>query len=336
LAKKKSKRRQQVTLSDSPWAGLEAGEVDTRRVDAKAKWNFFWAVMPRADAALVLQLQNLPKPVPVLPKLKNLEIQFQTLPGGPILYIRLKDNSHLELFETLCRDVVAAGEQAETEPEALDRTIGRTFRWHYLLRGGRAEVLTEEAQKGLIGELEILRLLVEEIGPKAALSSWTGPSGAPKDFELKSDCIEVKARRGASQPYVKISNEHQLADVPDRRLWLAVLAVDKVQRPHGHTLTEIIEAISRQIESVEPSAVLDWDFHLADAGYDADHDYSPWRWIVSDPEFHAVKVGFPRIAAPVPLGVSGLTYSISLSACAAFLTETASVKSIVFGKTRGE
>jgi Putative PD-(D/E)XK family member, (DUF4420) len=319
-----------VTLNDSPWAGLEAGKVDTRRVDAKAKWHFFWAVMPRADAALVLQLQNLPRPIPDLPKLKNLEIRFQTLPGGPILYIRLKDNSHLELFEALCRDVVAAGEKAETEPEALDRAIGRTFRWHYLLRGGRSEVMSEEAQKGLIGELEIFKLIVSMLGPKAALAAWMGPSGAPKDFELKSDCIEVKARRGASQPYVKISNEHQLADVADRQLWLAVLAVDKVQRPHGNTLSEIIAEVTHHVESVDPSITLDLDFHLADAGYDSNHDYTPWRWIVSAPEFHAVKEGFPRIASPVPLGISGLTYSISLSACSPYLMETTLVKSIVF------
>ena len=50
---------------------------------------------------------------------------------------------------------------------------------------------------------------------------------------------------------------------------------------------------------------MDWDLHLADAGYDVLHDYSAWRWIVSAPEFHAVTEGFPRIAAPVPLGVSG-------------------------------
>ena len=50
---------------------------------------------------------------------------------------------------------------------------------------------------------------------------------------------------------------------------------------------------------------MDRDLHLADAGHDMLHDYSAWRWIVSSPEFHAVAEGFPRIAAPVPLGVAG-------------------------------
>jgi len=315
-----------VIPNDTPWSGLEAGKVDTRRVAASAKWNWFWAVMPRADIALVLQLADLPKPAPDLPKLRNLEIRFQTLPGGPILYIRLKDNAQLELFETLCRDVMAAGELAETETEALDRSIGRTFRWHYLLRGGKLEVLSEEAQKGLIGEIEVLKLLIANLGPKPALAAWTGPSRAPKDFELKADCIEVKARRGASQPFVKITNEHQLADVPDRRLWLAVLAVDKVQPPHGKTLTEYVSEVTEILERTEPSAIMDWDLHLADGGCDLVHDYSAWRWIVSAPEFHTVSEGFPRVVAPVPLGVSGVSYALALSACTPFRTDWGDVQ----------
>lgn len=312
--------------SDTPWSGLEVGKTDTRRVSASARWNWFWAVMPRADVALVLQLNELPKPAPDLPKLRNLEIRFQTLPGGPILYIRLKDSAQLELFETLCRDVMAAGGLAETEPEALERAIGRTFRWHYLLRGGKPEVLSEEAQKGLIGEIEVLKLLIAALGARPALSAWTGPSGAPKDFELRSDCIEVKARRGASQPFVRITSEHQLADVPERRLWLGVLAVDKVQPPHGRTLTERVDEVTDLLERTEPSAIMDWDLHLADAGYDALHDYAHWRWIVSTPEFHAVTDGFPRIAAPVPLGVAGVTYALALSACTPFRTDWEEVR----------
>ncbi|CAI9414973.1 hypothetical protein ANOBCDAF_03345 [Pleomorphomonas sp. T1.2MG-36] len=311
--------------SDTPWSGLEAGQTDTRRVSVAARWNWFWAVMPRADATLVLQLSQLPDPPLDLPRLGNLEIRFQTLPGGPILYIRLRDRAQIELFETFCRDLMAAAEPAPTEREALERAIGRSFRWHYLLRGGKSEVLSEEAQKGLIGEIEVLQLLIAELGPKAALAAWTGPSGAPKDFEFEADCIEVKARRGASQPFVKISSEFQLADVAGHHLWLAVLAIDRVQLPHGRTLTDIVAEVTGVLERVEPSAIMQWDLHLADAGYDAMHDYSAWRWIASVPEFHSVSDGFPRIAGPVPLGVSDVTYAIALSACSPFRSDWASV-----------
>ena len=318
--------------SNSPWAGLEVGRVDTRRVDANARWNFFWAVMPQLDVALVLQLERLPDPTPTLPRLSNLEIRFQTLPGGPIFYIRLKDSAQIELFETLCRDVVATAELAATVPDALERAIARTFRWHYLLRGGVGDALSEEAQKGLIGEIEILKRLVDGLGASAALDAWTGPSGAPKDFELARDCIEVKARRLAAQPFVRINNEFQLSDVPERRLWLAVLAIDKVQKPHGLTLCERVAEITRVLEKHAPDAILEWNLHLVDAGFDPEHDYSRWRWTVDDPVFHLVTQAFPRLCAPVPLGVSNVSHALSLDACASFRTPWERVRTHLFAK----
>ena len=316
--------------SDTPWSGLEVGKIDTRRVDAHGKWDLFWAVMPRADAALVLQLSALPSPLPDLPKLQNLDVSFQTLPGGPILFVRLRDSSQLGLFETLCRDVVAAAGEATTEAEALDRVIGRTFRWHRLLRGGGLNVLSPEEQKGLIGELRVLSWLMEGLGAKAAVASWTGPSGAPKDFELPGDCIEVKARRTAAQPHVKISNEFQLADVADHRLWLAVIAVDRVQPPLGQSLSGLVDDLSARILASNPGALMDWELHLADAGYDPSHSYDQWRWVSSDPQYHRVVDGFPRIASPVPQGVSSVSYSLALSAIAPFAVTSGAVGNCTF------
>ena len=128
------------------------------------------------------QLASLPSPLPDLPKLQNLDMAFQTLPGGPILFVRLRDSSQLALFETLCRDIVAATADATTETEALERSTGRTFRWHRLLRGGTLDVLSPEEQKGTVGELHVLRWLISGLGAKAAVAAWTGPSGAPERF----------------------------------------------------------------------------------------------------------------------------------------------------------
>ena len=190
-------------LTDTPWNALGQGGIDSRRVDHAGKWNFFWAIMPREDPALALVLRAPPVPAPKLPKLRSLETGLATLTSGPTFYLRLKDHAQLELFETLCRDVVGWAEQASSEADALTRAIGRTCRWHNLLRGGRGDGLTEEEQKGLIGEMAVLEWLSSVIGPRAAITAWTGPMGSPKDFELHGHCIEVKARRTAAQPYVQ-------------------------------------------------------------------------------------------------------------------------------------
>ena len=99
-----------------------------------------------------------------------------------------------------------------------------------------------------------------------------------------------------------------------------------MQPPHGRTLTGYVAEVTELLERTEPSAIIDWDLHLADAGFDILHDYSAWRWIVSAPDFHAVTGDFPRIAAPVPLGLSAVSYALALSACTPFRTEWATVR----------
>ena len=322
-------------MHDTPWSNLAIGKTDTRRVSASAKWNWFWAVLPYNSVALVMKLSHCPASLE-LPALQNLDISFRTLSDGPIFCIRLRNGKHLELFETLCRDIVAAGELEETEEDALNIAIKRTYRWHYLLRSGKLDCLTEEEQKGLVGEIEFLKLLINSLGATEALQSWMGPTGAPKDFELAADCIEVKARRSASKPTVKITNEHQLADVSGHRLWLSVISVDRVSGYQGKTLTEIVNEVTALIESADPALVVGWEIKLSDAGYDAQHDYSAWRWAVSAPDFYFVGEGFPRITTPVSPGVTGVSYSLELSACSPFRSSWSSLHAMLTGGNSDE
>lgn len=319
-------------LTDTPWAGLIAGKVDTRRIDANGKWNFFWAVMPPSDPALVLKLADMPSSPPSLPKLRNLEIKFRTLPGGPILFIRLRDLEQLEIFRILCEDVVSAAEEADSEGEALQRSIGRTFRWHYLLKGRGRDVLGEDEQKGLIAELQVLKSITNQVGALSALEAWKGPSGAPKDFELPFHCLEVKARRGAAQPYIKISSEFQLSDVPGYELWLVVFAVNKTPPPDGRNLTEYVNLARLHLEASDPSAIGDFEAALAEVGFDPSQDYSAWTWAIGEPDYFEVTEDFPRIKMPVSLGVSNVTYALAIAACQPHSRDWEIVKNRVFGE----
>ena len=316
--------------TNTPWDGLEPGKVDGRRVSAKGKWNFFWTVMPGPDPGLVMQVSALPRDNLELPKLRNLEVALHALNGTPVLYLRLRDPSQVELFHALCIDIVAASELSDEEPDALLRAIQRTHKWHHLLQGGKLETLPEEGQKGLIGELQVLNLLLDNLKPSAALGAWTGPHGAPKDFELAAHCIEVKARRGASQPFVTISNEFQLADVAGCYVWLAVLAVDKVEDGVGRTLTFFVDDVRARVAAAQISALAELDRKLDAVGYDSLHDYGRWSWKVGPLAFHAVVANFPRISAPVKTGVSRVSYSLSLEACAPFVVDTTIVTSSLF------
>ena len=111
-------------------------------------------------------------------------------------------------------DLVDCARAQKTEADAVRQVVSRAWRWRRLLRTGQSARLGPEEQKEVIAELNVLaEFLFYEIGITDAIGSWTGPTGAPKDFDVGGVPLEVKARRGAAAPYIAISSEHQL-DMP--------------------------------------------------------------------------------------------------------------------------
>ena len=299
------------------WDGLRLGEG--RRVKADGKFDFFWVVLEQNTVALILRLPEEFEHSTNMPQLKSLEVCFRHL-DNTALVLRLLDATQRELFFTLCSDVVSAAEQSDDLEGAVERAIRRTRRWSFLLRGGSQKGMSIEEQRGLVGELTLLEELAAAVGSAAAIESWKGPEGASKDFEFPGLCIEVKARRGAAKPNVRISSEDQLADVAKSELLLRVYDIDSAVVPKGQTLHEIIARL--QFKFAEQEDVFDrWQTLLDATGYDIEHNYSDRRWAVGLARTYVIAEGFPRIIAPLCIGVSNVAYSIALEACEQFKCE---------------
>ena len=308
-----------MTNEKFPWLGLKFGRG--RRVDKDGKQDFFWAVVENDKPALVLRLKDETERIRPLPGIRNLEVKYGNVMSSSALLIVLRELEHADLFTTLCRDIVAAAEAASDNDEALKRTLTRTLRWHHLLRGGRSERLSLEEQRGLIGELKFLELLCEHSTPRAVIESWKGPQGAAKDFELHNLHTEVKARRGASRPYVNISSEDQLADLDGVDLFLRVQDVDAAVRPQGLTLTDHVKCIDAIFQKADLASYQLWEYALTATGFEWKHDYSDLRWSVGKVRTYVVREGFPRIPLPLTAGVMNLKYAIALDACLPFLVD---------------
>ncbi len=301
-----------------PWEKL--GPDDAKRVDVEGRYDFFWVVLETGIPGLMLRLPSLPQPIPRLPKLKNLVASFRPVSGGSAFVLGLKERSQVEIFETLCRDVVKAGEAGEDREDALSRALQRTRRWYHLLRGGRSGGLSVEEQRGLIGELALLRDLLSVFGPETAIEAWTGPTGSAKDFELIGTCIEVKSRRVAAKPFVAISSEDQLADVERSRLFLHVVNVVSAVLPEGQSLHDHVR-ITAELFEEEGGAFEAWEEALYSTGYDPENDYDDRCWLLGVATNYEVIEGFPRISSPLLPGVEHARYSISLDACEPFKLE---------------
>ena len=305
-----------MKVTDDPWHGLSPGSIDARRVSHEGKQDFFWIMSGLGEPGLLLRLATGTEEPKPLPKLRNLDIAIRDVEHGRALIILLKDGEQRELFAGLCEDIVSAAEAASDNQDALVRAVRRMMRWHHLLRGGRGDLLSLDEQRGLLGELQFLRRLVDLIGPRAAIEAWRGPAGASKDFELAGILVEVKARRGAARPYVQISSEDQLSDVPGARLFLVVSAVDAAIKPSGLTLTDHVRAAEKIFLDADTESFVLWDEAIHAAGFDHDDDYSERRWNIGPTTDYEVEGEFPRLVTPLRPGVSSVRYSMSLDACA--------------------
>ncbi len=308
-----------------PWSAIEPpaarGTVFGKRVDASGRWDFWWA--KDVDNHCLLILQHAPGVAPKnrLPKFRGVEIR--AVPGEGtdrgMLVLSLAATEHREIFHRLCLDVIQSASSAVTEAEAIQAFLGRTWRWHHLLRGGADGRLSAEAQKGLAGEITFIdRHLLPLLSPHDAVSAWTGPLDAPKDFEIGQMAIETKARRGAAKPWIAISSEFQLDDSGLTNLYLYVLEVDAAPEATANsvTITDVARGLRDRIVATDPAVEHLFEERLQASGFSWEHDYRDRLWLIGKARFFEVAEGFPRIVpSDYPSGVENVRYAISLKDC---------------------
>jgi hypothetical protein len=328
-------------MSEDPWRNLAppkaANAFSARRVDAEAPHDFFWA--RDIDGNCLLALYHAPESSPGgrLPGLKGMEVaELADDEGGRrLLLLRLLESSHRDIFHHLCLDIMHSAAEAASEREAVAITLQRVWRWHHLLRGGGSARLSEEEQKGLVGELQILRkLFPDPLTAFDAVNSWLGPTGAPKDFEVGKLAIESKARRGGSRPFIAISSEFQLDDAGFESLFLHVITVDRVASDDekGRSLHDLATEVRGAIEATDPSALEIFESRLLAAGFDWADDYADTRWKTSDGKVFRVGHAFPRLTSgSAPSGVSRVRYQISLDECQPYAADFADVTAAITG-----
>ena len=325
-----------------PWKDIappgRAPSVSARRVDPASPWGVFWAVDSDRNCLLILQHRKEIEAPHRLPRLRGLRVDVHAPADEPHdwLVIRLVDREQREIFHRLCLDIVAATGLARTEEQAIQRFLARTWRWHRLLTGARDGRLSDEEQKGLLGELGVLgKRLVPALGAAEAVKCWTGPLDSPKDFEIGGICVEAKTRRGAAAPHVAVSSEHQLdsSGVDILFLHVAEVSAGGSDAAGAVTITEVASDLREMVAECDMAAVDLLEERLTAAGFEWTDDYSDRRWILGREHLFEVREGFPRVVpSMLPHGVSNLRYTISLRDCEPFRVEAAALVEAISGE----
>jgi len=320
--------RWEATVTEDPWKEIPSPSasqaVNARRVDAELKWDFFWARDLEGHCLLLLNYDAESKPQGHLPKVRGIELTIApaTDQQREMLMYCLADSAQRDIFYKLCRDIVASAASAADERDAVATAVRRTWRWHHLLRGGSDGHLTADEQKGLIGELLVLeRFLLSTVDAADALVAWHGPLRAPKDFELGSVCIEVKARRGPAKPFVTINSEYQLDTEGVASLFLYVVELDRAPSDSGdaRTVNDIAQRLLDGVVALDQTQGDTLETLLAAAGFRWEDDYSDFKWIEASSHVYCVQGDFPRISSTdLRAGVRDVKYQVSLQACELF------------------
>lgn len=271
---------------------------------------------PEKNEALLVNFSSSAMPIgEKLPDGQGFAVSRVESSEDGLTWLALTRSSHgsLELFTAMVADVSHAMEiESDFEEEQLLKVfLGRIRAWQEFMRKG-AQALSPESEIGLVGELTVLRAVIDAgVSPASAIESWVGPLDGVQDFELGTGSLEVKTTLSVTGFPAKIGSLEQLDDSIRQPLFLAGARLR--QSEAGKRLPELV-AEMHDVTAGEVEAARLLSERLIAAGYfDAHADRYHRRFTLYDIRVVEVKDCFPRLTlGNVPLGIMKATYEIDL------------------------
>ncbi len=322
------------------------------RVEHKDGWHSR-RVFPDADSDIYIALRH-PGAVPALlveidagavrvigeyPSARGFELYPESVTPGPRgrarLCLVLADARYRDVLEVLVNDVSERIALTPSQEEGVKVFIARLHIWQNFMRKHGAQGLTNEAQIGLFGELSLLAdLLTNRLSAHDLVSAWKGPIGGNQDFDIRGRCVEVKSTTVTPPVSVKIVNVNQFDETMVELLLFCHISMVHDDQ-NGESLPELVDRIRTTLVVQDVSALDGFNAKLIEAGYLDSHRelYSDTRYKLRETTFFKITEGFPRITAKdLPVGISGCSYTVLLSACAPYEVEVADAITALFNE----
>ena len=145
---------EKIEISENPWEQIHRSEtrdqINTRRVHYLYPHDLYWTKNYNSDVGLRMKsdskLEGLENP----PKISGLEIIKQNdTEGGSFLDLLLVEKNYLDLFKTICVDMLSTLFQHEpSEYDAIaNAIINRLRRWQELMAITKDKILSIDSGK---------------------------------------------------------------------------------------------------------------------------------------------------------------------------------------------
>lgn len=247
--------------------------------------------------------------------------------------INLLHTKYAEIFLILCTDLLnVLAAKSSDERITLINLNKRLDYWRQFLKRSKVDKLTTEEEIGLIGELLILKNLLEIDSSFNFMDVWKGPLGATHDFINHGVSIEVKTSTIKRKRFVKISSEFQLDVDASEKLFLAHLEIiENVSSSNFFNLVTL-EASIKEILPIDVHAI--FDGFLACVGYkhiDA-YYYEKNKYSLAEGACYRISENFPRLTNEnLSPNISDVQYKLNLSGLDPYKVEMEDVLNIFLG-----
>lgn len=337
------------TETEALWEALERDASDRsrsgyliRRATANCGVDLYLAIKyPERQRALILRIPSAAIPnLRTLPETRGLHVFAGPLaddaPGTASLVVELRDTGFAETFDTFAGILVGRVCACAAAKEAAAELVFQLLRWQRFLDAA-TDGLGDEAQRGLYGELHVLRSLIAATKIPHLAARWAGPSGSPQDFRFVGGvAVEVKTSISREPQSIKITGERQLDDSNLSSLFLISISIESLTGD-GESLPQLVRAV-RDLLAGHPTEEAVFEDALLEAGYLVAHEgrYAARGYRIRNERCYRVRDGFPRITeADLREGVGYVEYRISLAGCMPFAVTLAEIAASVASREAG-
>ena len=233
------------------------------------------------------------------------------------LIVTVSNADYNEIFSSIADDLYVKLNTLVNINQIISTFLSRVKLWQKFFEKQSAEGLSENAQKGLFGELYFLdNFVLTGHSFERLLRCWIGSERHQHDFQFGDFSVEVKTTSSKKHQKLQIASEQQLDETSVNKLYLFFLSLSYIQN-NKNTLPKLIKNIRNKLE-LDPVSLDLFNNALLARGYlDTQRSkYNNKGYTIRNFGFLIVKDMFPRIKeTDLRLGVGDVEYSISLDTC---------------------
>lgn len=167
-----------------------------------------------------------------LPNVSGVEYSdsIESVPDGSrVAAVRLTSSSAMYGNRVIAHVAYELNQRLIREPEVTNQVLLADVRWILELLGEREGILSDDQQKGLVGELVFLRRLLREatdsnFPPVVALSCWHGYDRSKRDFSGPGIAVEVKTTSSETRVHY-VGSLAQLEPIGDEKVYVYSVGV---------------------------------------------------------------------------------------------------------------